>query len=281
MAVPLVVTLLALSTLGIAATTLETTVTTDPDEAIDPPWEALPISQETAAAIQSEMTAGGATSDGDAADAAGGGRTDRAASGAASSASGGDRTASGTTAAAPTQSLLDRLLAMLATVLRIVLGIVVVGGVAGFAYRYRGQYRSLFGREFGTDTPAAHPSAAVSWPPSEPTTAVDRAWVHLVGRLDPDRPETVTPTDCRQLAQRAGLESTAVEAITTAFERVHYGGRSPESEEARAQDGLDRLGSIDRSTNDDLAGSDLPPETKRSSNDDQATDADRSTGGSV
>jgi len=281
MAVPLVVALLALSTLGIAATTLETTVTTDPDEAIDPPWEALPISQETAAAIQSEMTAGGGTSDGDAADAAGGGTTDRAASGAASSASSGGRTASGITATPASQSPLDRLLAMLATLLQILLGLVVVGGVAGVAYRYRGQYGSLFGREFGTDRPAARPSAAASWPPSEPTTAVDRAWVALVERLDPDRPETVTPTDCRHLAQRAGLESTAVEAITTAFERVHYGGRSPESEEARAQDGLDRLSSVDRSTDDDLAGSDLPAEPERSSDVDQATDTDRSTGGSV
>jgi hypothetical protein len=271
MAVPLAVALLALSTLGIAATTLETTVTTDPDEAIDPPWEALPISQETAAAIQSEMRAGNdGTSDGDAADDAGGGTTDRAAGGAASTA-GGSVAAAGAAATAPSQSPLDRLLAMLATLLRILLGVGIVGGIAGFAYRYRGQHRSLFGRTPGGDTQAVQPPAAVPWPPSEPTTAVDRAWVQLVGRLDPDRPETMTPTDCRQRARRAGLESTAVEAITTAFERVHYGGQSPESEESRAKDGLDQLTDTDRSTN-----------TNRSTEAGlDASDDNRSTEGSV
>ena len=256
MAVPLAVALLALSTLGIAATTLETTVTTDPDEEIDPPWEALPISQETAAAIQSEMRAGNDGASGGEADAAGGGTTDRAAGGAASTASGADQTSGGAAATAPSHSPLDRLLAMLATLLRIVLGVGIVGGIAGFAYRYRGQHRSLFGRTPGGDTQAVQPPAAVPWPPSEPTTAVDRAWVQLVGRLDPDRPETMTPTDCRQRARRAGLESTAVEAITTAFERVHYGGQSPESEASRAKDGLDRLTDTDQATEVDLDASD-------------------------
>jgi len=258
MAVPLVVALLALSTLGVAATTLETTVTTDPDEEINPPWEKLPISQETAAAIQSEMTAGDGGSEtgssgGDTADeTAGGGAADRPTSGATSSASGGDRTAAGLTPA-PDQSLLDRLLAMLATMLQVLLGVVVVGGVAGLAYRYHGQYHSLFGRE-SRDTTTAPSPAAAAWPANEPTTAVDRAWVHLVGQLDPDRPETVTPADCRQLAHRAGLESTAVEAITTAFERVHYGGQSAESEASHAEDGLNQLTDENRSTDDDQTG---------------------------
>jgi len=34
---------------------------------------------------------------------------------------------------------------------------------------------------------------------------------------------------------------TAVEAITTAFERVHYGGHTIDAEQSRAEEGLDRL----------------------------------------
>jgi len=259
-AIPLLVALLALSTLAVAASTLETTVTTDPDDEIDPPWEKLPISQDTAATMQAEINgdasenAGGSADSNDgtadsgdgtgasggSADGAGGGSrgTDGTAGGAASSA-GGANAAGGAGSALPNQSLLDRLLAFLAMLLQVLLGLVVVGGVAGLAYRYRERYRSLFGFD-RVDIPA-EPTESPAWPASEPTTAVDRAWVRLVGELDPDQPETTTPADCRRLAHNADLDTAAVEAITTAFERVHYGGYTPADEQPRAKSGLDRL----------------------------------------
>lgn len=255
-AIPLLVALLALSTLAVAGSTLETTVTTDPDDEIDPPWEKLPISQDTAATMQAEINgdasenAGGSADSNDgtadsgdgtgasggSADGAGGGS--RGTDGTASSA-GGANAAGGAGSALPNQSLLDRLLAFLAMLLQVLLGLVVVGGVAGLAYRYRGRYRSLFGFD-RVDIPA-EPTESPAWPASEPTTAVDRAWVRLVGELDPDQPETTTPADCRRLAHNADLDTAAVEAITTAFERVHYGGYTPADEQPRAKSGLDRL----------------------------------------
>lgn len=234
----LVVGLLALSTLGVAATTLETTVTTDPDDEIDPAWEQLPLSRETAAEIQAEMTAAGGGTDGSAADSGGDG--DGADSSSARTASGGDSNAAGGAGTAvPNGSLLDRLLALLGTLLQVILGVTVVGGVGGLAYRYRGRYHSLFGVDrAGSPTDVPEPAA---WPRTEPTTVVDRAWVRLLTELAPEQPETITPAECVRLARRADLDMTAVEAITTAFERVHYGGHSPAAEQARARDGLDRL----------------------------------------
>lgn len=225
-AVPLLIAVLALSTLAIAATTLETTVTTDPDEEIDPNWERLPLSEQDAAAIQSEM----------AAQTAGGSADER------TGANGGETASSGAALVTPPEeSLLDRLLAFLGTIIGVVLGGAIVAGVIALAYRYRGQYDSLFDPEQPTSQPTEPPTDRSEWPAAEPAHVVDQAWVRVVTELEPAHPETTTPTECVALARRTDLDVAAVEAITAAFERVHYGGGTLAEESSRARDGLDRL----------------------------------------
>jgi len=58
------IALLAITSLSVASTTLETSLTTDPDDEINPDWDTLPIGQDDAAAIQESIESGGEESAG-------------------------------------------------------------------------------------------------------------------------------------------------------------------------------------------------------------------------
>ena len=275
----LAVALLCVASLGVAATTLESTLTTDPDEEIDIDWDRLPIGQDEAVAIQEQMgdgaddgddTSDAAESDDPAADDSeedgapsggeegedeadthetdgsdgDGGTEDVEADGSQDAeADGGEDEGIGLgmgTAAGP-PSLLAILLALLAALLRLLLVLAVLLAVAALVYRYREEIMALLSDE-ETATPDPEPPAEDRrWPPAGPSNAVERAWLELVRLADPERPATMTATECAAAARESGLDPTAVDEITTAFERTRYGGVPPEREEPRATGALERL----------------------------------------
>ena len=262
-AAPLLIALLSVSTLGFAATSMEATLTTDPDEAIDLDWDRLPISEGDAAAVKDEIQRGDGENTGAPAAEDGGSGDSRGADAGSESddeqsgASGGDDTApesrdgdEGTgdsggggedagvdSAAAPSagdSGLADRRPSLL-----IVLAAALVALVAAaLAYRYRERLRAAF----DAGPRAGGPSAdGEPWPGTEPSNPVDGAWVAMVRRLEPARPETTTAAECRRLARERHLDVEAVDAIATAFERVHYGDAAVAEEAERARAGLRRL----------------------------------------
>lgn len=271
-AVPALVAVLAVSALGVTATSLEASLTTDPDEEIDLDWDRLPIGESDAAEIKAEIADGdedgsgdpesGGSGDGDSSASvagdgdevtresrsgegpaersdAGGGPAERsrARDGGAGGLSSGSGSDSGTGGATPA----DRWWDLLATLLRVLLPIVALLALGGIAYRYRERLRSLLGLGPTEGSSAEGGSDTGSWPGTPPSNVVDRAWVTMVRRADPERPETATRAECETLARERGLDAEAVEAIATAFERVHYGGGSVAEEEDRARRGLRRL----------------------------------------
>ncbi|KKF39357.1 hypothetical protein FK85_29140 [Halorubrum saccharovorum] len=212
------IALLAITSLSVASTTLETSLTTDPDDEINPDWGSLPIGQGDAAAIQESIESGGGESDAETVSGSAGGAV-----------------------AVDERSLLDRLIGLLSRLFRVLLPVVAVLTLAALAYRYRDVLADRFGRDSRT-TPAAEPRpAAGRWPGTPPEHDVDRAWVEVIRRLNPDRPETTTPDECRALARVRGVDRDAVEPIVSAFENVHYGGYSVETEIGRAREGLRAL----------------------------------------
>ena len=263
-AAPLLIALLSVSTLGFAATSMEATLTTDPDEAIDLDWDRLPISEGDAAAVKEEVQRGdgedtgapaaedGGSGDSRGADAgsdsgderagASGGGDDTApesrdGDGGTDDSGGGGENAGVDSAAAPSagdSGLPDR-----RPSLPVVLAAALVALVAAaLAYRYRERLRAAF----GADPRAGGRSAdGEPWPGTEPSNPVDGAWVAMVRRLEPARPETTTAAECRRLARERHLDVEAVDAIATAFERVHYGGAAVAEEAERARAGLRRL----------------------------------------
>jgi len=94
---PALIALLAITSLSVASTTLETSLTTDPDEEINPNWESLPIGQDDAAAIQESIEGGGGESDG----------------------GGGSGSTDATGSATDDRSLFDRLIALLSRLFRL------------------------------------------------------------------------------------------------------------------------------------------------------------------
>lgn len=228
--VSVAVALLCVTAIGMSATTLESTVATDPADEIDIDWDRVPLGQDTAADIRDDIE-GDRSEEVSSVDAEGG---DDSAGGAErdESASSGSVEAGTTAASQPEWSLWSALLA----VLRVVIPILVLLILAGIAYRYRDRLLERIEQESTDDR--REPPEDGSWPKDEPSTTVDRAWVAMVRRVNPERPATMTPAECAAAARESGLDGEAVDLVTSAFERVHYGGESPEALAEQAQTSL-------------------------------------------
>lgn len=274
--IPVLIAVVAISALGVTATSLESTLTTDPDEEINPDWDRLPIGEGDAASIKQEIADGdgeresdraAADADGEQAEETGEGddviEESSAGDGPTESSSVGDGPTeesnagvdesnaepddgdagidSATAPVAGELTLLDRLLALFAAVLRLLWPLAALLAVGTICYRYREELLGLLGGGSGAKSPTEPASEVEAWPGATPGNVVDRAWVTMVRRVNPDRPETTTTAECARLARERSLDAGAVESIATAFERVHYGGASVAEEEDRAREGLRKL----------------------------------------
>jgi hypothetical protein len=229
---PLFVAALCITGIGVSATSMESSVSTDPDEVIDT-YELLPIGQGDAHALQKQM-------EGD--DSGDQGGQDESESEAASESQSSSSESENTGMGATPPSLLDRLLDLLLSVLRFLLAVAVIVALGAVGYRYRDRIVDAFWDLLQpNDDAAAIEYEERSWPADEPSNAVERAWLELVRRVDPERPAIMTPAECAAAAKQAGLESSAVETITSAFERVEYGGVPPDEEARRVEDALDEI----------------------------------------
>ena len=228
---PLVVAVLCITAIGVSATTLDSSLSTDPDEEIDT-YEILPIGQDDAAEIEQQMEGSEDADDGS--------DGDDASSQSQEQSSASREEATGMSASPP--SLLDRLLDFLLGILRFLLALGVLLALGALGYRYRDRIADAFwGLLQPTDDPADLQYERSSWPDGSPSNAVERAWLTLMETIDPERPEVMTPSECAAEARRAGLDAAPVETITTAFERVEYGGVPPSEEADRVEDALQQL----------------------------------------
>lgn len=188
-----------MAAVGITATTLETSLETDPDEVIDFEYTYLPFGEESVKEVKRERLQNQQ-----------GGSADRSES-------------------QGTSSLLDLLGQLLALLLVLV--------ALALAYRYRERFFAavLAGRAWLADkTPTTTGSGTVTWPSRQPANDVHRAWLAMVQRANPERPWTRTPAECARAAVDAGMDSDAVATITTHFEEVRYGD-APLTDERRRQ----------------------------------------------
>lgn len=249
------VAVLCVLAIGVSATTLESSVGTDPDEAIDIEWDRLPIGEGQAAEIQQEVQRAGSagssgegratedtqlpqrTGSGDSTGAASDDPSSEPQSRAASAEGDGAGTAgtgsrasqggTGSGGAVPDRPPWN-LLWLLAGV-----ALLLVAATVGIWY-IRG--------EDASGGPPVRADDSPPWPPEGDLTEVDRAWLAVVQRLDLDRPWTKTPAEVEAAAREAGMDPEGVEAVTAAFAEVHYAG-APVTEPRleRARMGLSRL----------------------------------------
>ncbi len=223
--------LLCITSIAVVGTTLDSSLTTDPADEIDLNYDRLPIGTSDAATFREEV-------EGEAdEDSAMEQQQQEAASG-------------GSQSTPPT--LLERLLALLGAIVRVLVPLGAVIGLIAVIYHYRQRLSALLRTAMETDdgeTDAA--STADAWPGTEPSHAVDQAWLWMVRSADPERPETKTPGECATIAREAGIDPSTVDTVTDAFERVHYGGASVEHETSQARAALEQLHSNGRQKSDD------------------------------
>jgi hypothetical protein len=231
-----VVAVVSVAAIGMAATTLESSVRTTPDDAIDLRGDALPIGSDELARYKQRIQSGGGGSNPgagtDTTSAPGGeGKSAPQEVSEASDQGSPDTAQVETETRGPgpddvqyEQTLLQWLLGLLQWLLGLLLRFLpVVAALAALAalYSNRDRLRTLVaglrdrrGGDDAADGPALRPA---------PRNDVARAFHEMVSLLGIDRPETKTPRECASAATAAGVDREAAEEVTRSFEAVRYG----------------------------------------------------------
>jgi hypothetical protein len=231
--------LAAVVAIGVSATTLESSLSSEPDEVIDVEYEDLPIGQDFARNAREEAEANGDGTDQ---------RSDQqqSASGQSGGSDGGGAGASGASAGAASddseeRSLLDRLLALLSALLPVALALAAILALVALGRRY-GDRLLAVARAFLPDDDAESTASGADRVPT-PRNDVERAWLSMLERAGVSHPRRMTPAECASAAVDAGLDPEGVDRLRTTFERVRYGGRDATDEERRrARESLRRMG---------------------------------------
>jgi len=254
---------LCIIALGVSATTLESSLSTDPDDVIDLDWENLPISQDEAADVQREMQSeqssdgnGGGSSDSDGGESSKGTSTETTQvqkqqeqqeqqkqrdqqSDPQEQDPDGDSFMPGQT------TIWDILLDLLPWLVALAW----LAAVCGTLYHYRKQVLALALAMLPRGSEDGETDDGDDWAAVEPANEVDRLWLRMVRGLDVDDPETTTPTEFAREAVRDGMDSDGVRALTGVFEEVRYGDTGvTEDRKRRARAGYRKLGLDDCDT---------------------------------
>lgn len=248
-----VMVVLCIVSLGIAATTLESTIATTPDEIINPDWRQLPLGEQQAANLKEEVESNERAEHGETAQAP---RAEDGEEPGDAGQPGEDSTGFGPGpegvlfgAVDIEEDTLDKLLALLRSLLPLLLVGIALLMAVGLGYRYRGRIGRLLaaiaGSLFGLvpTRRSVTRSSSSRWNAVDPEHIVDRAWLRLVRELDLDAAPYLTPTECARTAKAAGMPAAAVDAVRETFEEVRYGGKPVTDERRqRVQDSLRALG---------------------------------------
>lgn len=241
---------------GMAATTLESSVESTPDDVVDLDASALPLGSGELAEYERQFRSGGTKSaetgedrSEQAGDSGEGPPQSQPASGDAGAQKPGD--GDGT---APdlrqgpgneqlpgdeAQSLLERLLELLRALLAALVALLpalAALAVLVLLVAHRDRLADLVGgrgtAQDGEGGPVTHPA---------PGNDVARAWHELATLAGVEEVRTTTPRQCAAAAVEAGADPTAVERLTKTFEEVQYGDRAVTDERReRAREGLER-----------------------------------------
>lgn len=249
---------------GMASSSLDDAVTTDPDDVIDLDYSELPIGQEDAqrvkeriqgtettvepdAEVSGEMTAPSEGSN-DAAG-AGGDAGDTPATTVTQRAVQRGLAPTETQAAGPApvkrQNFFEWVLSLLSWLVSLLVRLVPLAAlVAALALAYASRDRLL--DWLGVDVAGSGAADAADDPDRsldpDPQDEVERAWYEMVTALDVDERWSKTPREYAEEAVARGRDADAVSRVTEVFEEVRYGGQPVTDErERRARDGLERL----------------------------------------
>jgi hypothetical protein len=250
------VALSCVASVGVASTTLETSLSSDPDDAVDLNYDIVPISPDDASRLQRAMTSqSDSGSDSTEAKSKEMSREQRRSVEAADSKAQQSESAGGGSSQRNQQSnqqkstskdgndgiryeptwwemLLSLLRAWLPVVLALALAVGLAVGVARYGDRIR-EWVLPSGSDGDQPQRPLEPA---------PRNEVERAWVTVLSRAGVEDPWRQTPAECAAAAVDNGLDPEGVARLRSVFEEVRYGGREvTETHRNRLQDGLSRL----------------------------------------
>lgn len=238
---PVLVGVCCILALGVSATTLESSLSTSPDDVIDLDYDELPIGQESLANAKEQANQEGKP-DAEAEPSDGESQSESdAAPEPSQSESGG--TDSGMDSGIP--SLLDRLLSLLYSLLAYAAVTIAIGLAAAAGYRYRDRIRSRLAGLL----PHSDRAGEALWVRDEDqqysldaTNPIDEAWLEVLDRAGIDNPHARSPRESARHAIENGLPREPVEHITRAFETVRYGpGEATPDRIERVETELERI----------------------------------------
>lgn len=230
--VSLAVVLTVVVAMGISATTLESSLSSNPDEVIDPNYESIPLGQDVVREARDEVEQNKQTPDPQG--------NPQSVPEQEQQPSGGDQGETQTEGPGDEQSLLQRLLALLMALLPYLLALLGLLVLAALAKRYGPRLLALLAALFPQDGETSEEET--TWVP-EPRNEIERAWLSMVEHAGVDQPRRRTPAEVANAAVAAGLDPEGVERLRSAFEKVRYGTGSVTDEDARqAREGLRRMG---------------------------------------
>lgn len=220
--------------LGVSATTLESSLSTSPDDVIDLDYDELPIGQESLAdAKKQAIQKGKPDTRGDPSDVQS--QSDNPQTSDQSQSQGRGQ---GTGLGYGVPSLLDRLLGLLYSLLAYAAVTLAIGLAAAAGYRYRDRIRDHLAGLW----PESDRAGESLWVRDEDqgyaleaTNPVHEAWLELLDRAGIDDPHARSPRESARRAVENGLPREPVERVTREFEAVRYGPAEP------TQDRVDRV----------------------------------------
>ena len=237
--VSLAVVAVVVLAIGLSASTLESSMSTEPEDAIDLDNEAFPLGAERGEQIQAatqrlhdeytdptdqdeaSATEMRASDTGVSAAVPAGGTTDEL-----------GQSQSEGTGTGPADPGLDVVSLLVGGLLWLASAVVV--------YRYRRRLDPILATLSGAYVDID--DGAEQGPIAMPENDVQRAWAELLRRAGVDQPQQYTPRICARLAIESGYDTDTVEQLRRLFEDVQYGAVSSiAAQEQRARDVLERL----------------------------------------
>ncbi|MFC4357942.1 DUF4129 domain-containing protein [Halobium salinum] len=221
------------SAMGVASTTLDSSLKTDPDDVINLDWEELPIGGDRAVQIQEEIEGNQQRQQQQVSQSQQQQQQQQEEE---------EQQEQETTPAE--QSLLEQLWDLLLALLPYLVAtlLLVAGGLLLRRYweRVVGPLLALLPSAADGEREEARPD----WQDRTPRNEAERAWFDLVREAGVERPHAKTPSEAAQAAVDAGFDPDAVERLRRTFEEVRYGGRGmTDDQRERIQGALSRLGS--------------------------------------
>lgn len=211
--------LLALVSLS---SSLESTVSTQPDDALDVDHESLPLPVEEASELKRSFES--TPSDEQNADDSASGSTQSADR--QSSASRDAKSTSSSSVQKTKSKHEETLLDILRRLLEALLGLLPVLaalGVLAVATSQRTRLMTWLRRRLNRFR-SGGAAADTTLEPSvrSPANRVERAWLEMLSRADVDPEPSATPRECAEMLVRTGFDRESVLELTTLFERVRY-----------------------------------------------------------